>query len=108
MPLFLLPILTFLKAYWKPILIVLLVIAVVLGLYLKGRSDAKHSFVLQEYKETVKSIESQGKVIKRGKEFSDKVTEHRLVEPIDDERDSCLLSAQSPTEECGKYLQPKL
>lgn len=84
--------LTFLNKYRKPLIIVGIVFFLISYIYYRGYKNAtlqQNNQVLKEVeqrnKETWKVIESTEKTVR-------KIKRHRQNKPLDDKRDSCILS----------------
>lgn len=84
--------LLFLKSYWKPILGITLALSLVLGSYAKGRKDC----ALEHSQNTLREIETRtieaAKESHRTDRISDSIRTDRIKQPINDTRDSCILS----------------
>jgi len=88
----LLLLLQFIKSYWKPLLVVSIPIGCLLGGYWYGHRAATQKMKLRE---AANLIERVNKGIEVEKEFRDKKIKYRKdkeVKPVDDKRDSCILS----------------
>lgn len=85
-------------------------VVVVFGLlyyaYTKGVQNTDQKWKLREATEEIRRANEATKVVNDGRQFKDKVRKSRTTRPIDDRRDSCLLTSQTPKDECSKYLQP--
>lgn len=104
MPLFLLPILSFLRKYWLPLSIVFALLAGGTYLYLKGGKNTALKLERKAWEDMVERTERGRKVIERGRKFKDELDESRRIDPVNDERSSCLLSSRHPREECKEHL----
>jgi len=85
-------ILSFLKAYWKPIAALGLVLGIVLMIYLKGRRDESTIWINAQNKAVQKVADAVHKIAVKGYERKIKIIHARESAPRDDRRDSCLLS----------------
>ncbi len=92
MPVFLLPILGFAKQYWKQISIVIGVLLVVWFIYHKGVRDCEQRVEHATHKEIEKRFEKDQKEQDRLVKIDRKIDTARTTRPMDDQRDSCLLS----------------
>lgn len=93
---------TFLKSYWKSIAIGSIILLVVGGAYVKGRKDCAKQMdkeVIQELERRNDSVERErGKV----EQVREKIRANRELTPVDDKRDSCILSGDPFKERCVK------
>lgn len=83
----------------------LLVIGIIAAIYWKGKTECREEVLIQEQREVLERIEKSHEVVREERKFKDKVTKHRESNPVDDARDSCLLSSSRPSKDCGEYLQ---
>ncbi len=98
------PILSFLKRYWLPVAIVVVLITGGAYLYWKGGANKAVKLEKEAYRDVIERTERGLEDIERGRKFREKVDESRRVDPVNDDRSSCLLSSNNPREECAKYL----
>lgn len=95
-------ILAFLGRYWKAIAIATTIVALVGGSYVKGRRDASRKMEKEVSKELQRRIEDVQRERNRTDEIRDSIRSDRELYPIDDERDSCILSNDPYTTNCIK------
>lgn len=91
-----------LAKYWKHLAVTGLILLVVSGLYLKGRADCNRAHALATEREIARRMAEWEK--SRVK-IDDKITaiqKHRSSTPVDDDRDSCLLSGNPLETSCIK------
>lgn len=100
-------ILSFLKGYWKQIAIVVLAFAVVGGAYVKGRRDCARSMEREVAKELEKRVGEVQKERDRTDRIRDSIRSDRESRPVDDDRDSCLLSNDPYQVDCLRRKQSK-
>lgn len=89
-----------LQRYWKPILGVTFALSLVLGVYLKGRSDAKAAYLKASLKATTAAMERYTSTVLHNQAIKDKIADDRAKTPTNDKRDSCLLSNDPFTTPC--------
>lgn len=86
------PFLLLLKSYWKPLLGASLALMVIIGSYAKGKKDC----ALEHYKNSLREVEARTveatEEASRSDRISDSIRADRVKQPLNDERDSCLLS----------------
>ena len=85
-------ILFIIKNYWKQALVTTVIIAILACVYFKGRADAKAAIAHAVQKDLERQVAELGKVQEKADEVKEKVIKDRASHPIDDARDSCLLS----------------
>lgn len=102
MPLFLLPILGFAKQYWKYLATIGGVLLLIWFIYHKGVKDCEQRVNNITNKEIQKRFESDQKEQDRLVKVGRKIDADRHARPIDDQRDSCLLSNDPTTKRCIK------
>lgn len=99
-----LPILIILKRYWKPLVLLVAVLAVVGYIYGRGKSSGRAQ-VWNQLEKVVKSrVKQEDKVRKRYRDVKDKIEKSRSTSPQNDERDSCILSNDPGSGACDQYL----
>lgn len=89
---------------YKYLFIGVLVLGVLSGVFFKGMSCERKRWIDKQNQETLRRIDEGNKSVERSNEFKEKVNKSRSVKPVDDARDSCLLSSNNPAKECGKSL----
>lgn len=82
----------------------LLVLGILFGVYLKVRSYILTKEALKDSKEVIRRIDNANDKVNDYEKTRRKVDNSRDVSPINDARDSCLLSSDNPQEECNQYL----
>lgn len=96
---FILPIL---RRYWKHFAVTGIVLALVLGIYAKGRRDCS----LQMERRVAEELERRQDAVQRERDSTERVRDRirsdRESRPIDDQRDSCLLSGDPFRTKCVK------
>lgn len=101
---------SFLKLYWKPLVIAGAIISIVLVIYLKGRQDMSRKIERQDVKESLKRDAEVHKVQDRATKVREKIriyktraphAENQTVDKLStDELYSCLLSNDPITKDC--------
>ena len=81
-----------LKAYWKPLAVTGLILAILGSTYFKGRYDCNIKQALKETKSIVSSINQVEHRKEELQKIEDEIKTTREKKPINDLRDSCLLS----------------
>lgn len=79
-------------AHWQKILWVGAVLAILFGVYAKGRYDCRTSYRKALDQEIAKRIAEYEKERNKNQEKKDQILEHRRKNPVNDKRDSCILS----------------
>lgn len=85
-------ILAFLGRYWKAIAIVMAIIALAGGSYVKGRRDEARKMERAVARELEKRIGDVQRERDRTDQIRDNIRNDRETNPVNDARDSCLLS----------------
>lgn len=81
-----------LAKYWKPILITTVCIVLCTGAYVKGRTDTNKKWEHKINQEIANRLEKAQQERDRTDVVRRKIEEARKTRPVDDKRDSCLLS----------------
>lgn len=95
-------ILAFFGRYWKAIAAVVAIVALAGGSYVKGRRDVSRKMEREVARELQKRIEDVQRERDRTDGIRDSIRNDRESRPIDDDRDSCLLSNDPYTVNCVK------
>ena len=95
-------ILAFLSKYWKPLAIAGVILILVGGAYVKGRRDVARKMEREVAKELQRRIEDVQRERDRTDGIRDSIRNDRELHPLDDERDTCLLSNDPYTVNCLK------
>lgn len=85
-------ILAFLGRYWKPLVIISIILVVAGGSYVKGRRDYARKMEQEVSKELERRIGELQRERDRTDKIRDNIRNDRETTPINDNRDSCLLS----------------
>jgi len=85
-------ILAFLGRYWKPLVIISLLLVIVGGSYVKGRRDEAKKMERAVARELEKRIGDVQRERDRTDKIRDNIRNDRDTNPLNDSRDSCLLS----------------
>lgn len=95
-------ILALFSRYWKQLAIAGIVISLLTGVYLKGRRDCAS----QMEREVATELQKRTEAVQRERTKTDKIRDNvkidREAHPIDDERDTCLLSNNPYRVDCLK------
>ncbi len=102
MPVFLLVAFNFIKSYWKPLAIVGLVVGIYFVGYHNGNVSAQRSAEKAVNKELERRWAEYLKTQEAIDKESQKIDEDRQSRPLDDTRDSCLLSNDPFKKKCIK------
>ena len=98
-------ILPFLAKYWKYIVLGVLVLSVVGFIYFKGKSAGEQK-VWSKLEHLVKTrVKQENKVKDRNRKVKEKIEKSRIKKPIDDARDSCILSHDPHSGVCDSFLK---
>ena len=94
---------SFIKAYWKPLVITGAIISIALVIYLRGRSDMQHKIERRDLKETIRRDAEVHKVVDRANKVREKI---RILDKNGQytEKDrvySCLLSNDPISTSCN-------
>lgn len=90
--------------YWKPLALLVLSLGLITGAYYKGYQKGKNK-VIQTVEHTVyveveKRHEAAEQERTRVEQIGERIAKDRRESPINDKRDSCLLSEDPFTERC--------
>lgn len=85
-------ILAFLGRYWKPLVIISIFLVITGGAYVKGRRDEAKKMERAVARELEKRIGDVQRERDRTDKIRDNIRNDRDVTPINDSRDTCLLS----------------
>lgn len=94
--------LLFLKSYWKPLLAAGLALGLILGSYAKGRKDCALEASRRALEVVTERTEEAARESHRTDRISDSIRADRERKPIDDVRDSCILSSDPFKVQCVK------
>ena len=100
MSIFLLSLFGFLKAHWKIIGIVCGITAIVYFVYDTGRRDCERRIESITQKEVQRRFEADQKEQDRLVKIRRRINRERSIQPINDKRDSCILSNDPYTKRC--------
>ena len=78
----------------------LLVLGTVFAIFYTGLKYERRKWELREAKEVIRRTNETRKVVERHTETKRKVEDARRTSPVDDGRDTCLLSSTRPSEDC--------
>ncbi len=92
----------FLLKHWKGLSLAVIGIMVCAGMYFKGRLDCSRSYEKAAAKEIARRFEEYIKERDRTDAIKDVIEKHRSTTPVDDARDSCLLSNNPYSVDCLK------
>ena len=85
-------ILAFLGRYWKPLVIISILLVIAGGSYVKGRRDEAKKMERAVARELEKRIGDVQRERDRTDKIRDNIRNDRDATPINDDRDTCLLS----------------
>ena len=94
------PFLLFLKAYWKPIAIVIGSLTMLVLAYSKGARDCRNKLDRAVAKEVIYRVEDTQETRGVIEKTQDTISENRQKNPKDDRRDSCILSNDPFSTDC--------
>lgn len=100
-------IIAFLGRYWKAIAIVMAIITLAGGSYVKGRRDEAKKMERAVAKELERRIGELQRERDRTDGIRDSIRNDRELHPVNDDRDSCLLSNDPYQVDCLRSKQSK-
>ena len=93
-------ILSILKRYWKPLSIVGVSIILLGFAYYKGYNQCRQTSLKKELKDYDKRITDYIEVRDKNDRISKDIDNDRIINPVNDKRDSCLLSNNPLETQC--------